>query len=92
MDCAYSDAIPLYITFIDFKKALDSINRDMMFAILRDYGIPEQIVKVIRDNSMSHVFADGHVSELFKISTIVLQGDVLAPFLFIIVIHYVSKL
>ena len=33
----------------------------------------------------------GQVSEPFAITTGVLQGDVLAPFLFIIVIDYVSK-
>jgi hypothetical protein len=29
--------IPLFITFIDFKKAFDSIDREMMFAILRHW-------------------------------------------------------
>ena len=38
------EKIPLYITFIDFKKAFDSIDRNMMFAILRHYGIPAKIV------------------------------------------------
>ena len=95
MDGAYSNDIPLFITFIDFKKAFDSIDRDMMFAILLHYGIPPIIVKAIRvlyDNSSSRVFINGQVSEPFDITTGVLQGDVLAPFLFIIVIDYVSKL
>ncbi|MBI3246239.1 MAG: hypothetical protein HYZ50_07010 [Deltaproteobacteria bacterium] len=35
---AESGKIPLFITFVDFKKAFDSIDRDMMFAILRHYG------------------------------------------------------
>lgn len=95
MDGAYSNAIPLFITFIDFKKAFDSIDRAMMFAILRHYGIPEQIVNAIRvlyDNSKSRVYIDGQVSKHFDITTGVLQGDVLAPFLFIIVIDHVTKL
>jgi exonuclease III len=95
MDGAFSDAIPLFVTFIDFKKAFDSIDRDMMFAILRHYGIPQKIVSAIRvlyDDSKSRVYVDGQLSEPFDISTGVLQGDVLAPFLFIIVIDYVSKL
>jgi len=33
--------LPLVITYIDFKKAFDSIDRKMLFAILRHYGIPE---------------------------------------------------
>ena len=34
-------------TFIDFKKAFDSINWSVMFSVLRHYGIPEVIVKSI---------------------------------------------
>lgn len=66
-----------------------------MFSILRHYGIPEKIVAAIRvlyDDSTSRVFVEGEVSEAFRVSTGVLQGDVLAPFLFIIVIDYVSNL
>lgn len=94
MDGAQVQDIPLYLTFIDFKKAFDSINREMMFAILRHYGIPSKIVDAIRvlyDQSTSRVFVNGETSKEFKITTGVLQGDVLAPFLFIIVIDYLSK-
>ena len=94
MDGAYMQDIPLFITFIDFKKAFDSIIREMMFAILRHYGITAKIVEAIRvlyDKSTSQVFVEGQLSEPFDITTGVLQGDVLAPFLFIIVIDYVSK-
>ena len=95
MDGAYTEAIPLFITFVDFKKAFDSIDREMMFSILQHYGIPKKIVSAIRvlyDNSTSRVYVDGLLSDLFKITTGVLQGDVLAPFLFIIVIDYVTRM
>ena len=39
--------LPLVVTFIDFKKAFDSINRKVMFAVLRHYGIPEAVVNAI---------------------------------------------
>jgi hypothetical protein len=48
MDGAHSDAIPLFMTFVNFKKAFDSIDRDMMFAVLLHYGIPEKTVNAIR--------------------------------------------
>ena len=32
------------VTFVDFKKAFDSINRDKMFDVLLACGIPSQIV------------------------------------------------
>ena len=31
----------------DFKKAFDSIDRKVMFAILRHYGIPEAVVNAV---------------------------------------------
>ena len=38
MDGANSPKIPLFITFVDFKKTLVSIDRAIMFAILRHYA------------------------------------------------------
>ncbi len=39
--------LPLVATFIDFKKAFESINREFIFAILRHYGVPDLVVKAI---------------------------------------------
>ena len=33
------------LTFVDFKKAFDSINRDRMFDMLLAYEIPSQIIE-----------------------------------------------
>ena len=87
--------LPLTITFIDFKKAFDSINREVMFSVLRHYGIPDKLVKaigVLYNNSKSAVMVDGNISEPFQVTTGVLQGDVLAPFLFIILIDYMLQM
>lgn len=39
--------IPLFINFIDFKKAFDSVHRESLCKILRAYGIPSKIVTII---------------------------------------------
>ena len=86
--------LPLTVTFIDFKKAFDSIDRRVMFAVLRHYGIPEAVVNAIStlyNNSKSAVMVDGNISDPFEVSTGVLQGDVLAPFLFIVLVDYLLK-
>jgi hypothetical protein len=65
-----------------------------MFNILLEYGFPVQIVAAIQqlyNNSKGIVAVNGNSSEPFNINTGVLQGDVLAPFLFIIVIDHVLR-
>ena len=65
-----------------------------MFAVLRHYVIPEPLVNTIGalyNNSKSAIMVDGNISEPFEVSTGVLQGDVLAPFLFIILVDYLLK-
>ena len=86
--------LPLTVTFIDFKKAFDSIDRKVMFAVLRHYGIPEVVVNAISalyNSSKSAVMVDGNISDTFEVSTGVLQGDVLAPFLFIVLVDFLLK-
>ena len=56
MEGAWNQQLPLSVTFIDFRKAFDSIDRLMMLAIRRHYGIHGKIVRAIRvlyDNSGS---------------------------------------
>jgi len=40
--------LPIYINFIDFEKAFDSVHRDSLWTIMKYYGIPEKIVKMIK--------------------------------------------
>ena len=42
-----SKNVPVVFTFIDFKKAFDSVHRGKMITILRSYGIPDKIVNAI---------------------------------------------
>ncbi len=40
--------------FVDFKKAFDSVHRGLLMKILLAYGIPQQIVSLIRGNVCQH--------------------------------------
>ena len=86
--------LPAVLTFVDFKKAFDSIHRGKMLEILKAYGIPETIVSAIgmmyRDTEAQVISPDGE-TEFFSILAGVLQGDTLAPLLFIIVLDYAFK-
>ena len=66
------------ITFIDFRKAFDSINCDRMLEILAAYGIPTNVLNAIhvmyKDISAAVITPEGETNA-FKIDTGVLQGD-----------------
>jgi hypothetical protein len=82
------------IVFVDFSKAFDSINRDALFHILSLYGVPAPITDAIRllyDSSHSRVKTIDGLTDFFRTLIGVLQGDTLAPFLFIIVLDYVLR-
>ena len=77
------------ITFIDFSKAFDSINRDKMFKILEAYDVPPNLLRTIialYTNTKAKVISPDGETDLFEIKMGVLQGDTLAPFLFVIVL------
>ena len=72
----------------------DTIHRGKLIEILRAYGIPEKLVEAI-EASYSETWAkirtaDGE-TEAFQILAGVLQGDTLAPFLFIIALDYALR-
>ena len=86
--------LTLAMVFVDFSKAFDSINREEMFKILEAYGIPKEIVqgiKIIYENNTAAVITPIGLTEYFKITAGIFQGDTLAPLLFIIVIDYILR-
>ena len=39
----------LSLCFVDFEKAFDSVSREAMGKVLRYYGVPEWLVKLVKD-------------------------------------------
>ena len=82
------------LTFIEFRKAFDCIDHSRMFQILEAYGIPPDVVagiRVMNKNTSAVVITPEGETEQFPIDTGVLQGDPLAPFLFIICLDYALR-
>jgi len=42
--------ILLYINFVDYEKAFDSINTDTLWKLPRHYGIPIKLVTLIKNS------------------------------------------
>jgi hypothetical protein len=86
--------LPAVLVFVDFCKAFDSINHATMFKILQAYGIPPQLVEAIKlsySNLKAKIKSPDGETDYFKIFAGVMQGDTLAPFLFIVVLDYAMR-
>ena len=82
------------LLFVDFTKAFDSIHRGKMEQILLAYGLLEETVAAIMilyRNIKVKVHSPDGDTEYFDIVAGVLQGDTLAPFIFIICLDYVLR-
>ncbi|CAB1102622.1 unnamed protein product [Ectocarpus sp. CCAP 1310/34] len=78
--------IPLYMCFVDLKKAYDSVDREMLWKVLARAGVPAKLIEVIRqlyDGMRARVrMDDGELSDWFFVTQGVRQGCVLSPLLF----------
>ena len=75
----------LYIGFIDFTKAFDTVDRPLLLAILEKIGCPPKLVSLIRmlyTNVEARLIIDGELSNLFYYNSGVKQGCKLAPTFF----------
>ena len=76
---------PLFIVFVDLKKAFDLVSRKGLFHLLEKIGCPQKLLKVVmsfHEDMKSTVLFDGSSSAVFRTKSGVKQGCVLAPTLF----------
>ena len=76
---------PLYMVFVDFSNAFDSVGRTGLWQLLRKYGYPEKfttMIEALHSGMMANVSVGGEVSESFSVTNGVNEGCVLAPTLF----------
>jgi hypothetical protein len=71
--------------FIAFKKAYDSIKREVLYNILLEFSIPKKLVRLIKvclNETYSEVHIGKLLSDKFPIQNGLKQGDALQPLLF----------
>ena len=64
--------------FIDFKKAYDLVRRVVLYNILIEFGIPMQLVRLIKmflNETYSRVQVGKHLSYMFPIKNGLKKGD-----------------
>ena len=56
----------LYISFIDYEKAFDSVDRKTMWKLLRYYGVPEMVIFLIRSTYQDMSCRIANAGQLFR--------------------------
>jgi hypothetical protein len=80
--------------FIYFKKACDSVRREVLYNILIEFGVPMELVRLIEmclNETYSEVRIGKHLSECFPIKNGVKQGDALSPLFFSFALEYAIR-
>ena len=83
---------PLYLNFLDFEKAFDSIHRDTLWKIMGQYRVPQKLITIISrlyENNEICVVNNGLQSDWVRIISGVKQGCGMSGFLFILVLDWV---
>ena len=84
----------LYINFVDYEKAFDSVDRETLWKLLRHYGVPQKLVTLIKNSyegMTCRVIHQGQLTDSFPVRTGVRQGCLLSPFLFLLAIDWIMK-
>ncbi len=76
---------PLCLTFVDVKKAFDSVSHDTILVAARRMGVPDPFINYLREfykDSRTVFEVSGERSEMVRTTRGVKQGDPLSAYLF----------
>lgn len=82
---ALDKGVPLYKVYVDFVKAYDRVDRELLWKVLEKRKVPAVIISLIRsfhEGASAAVRVDGSLAEPFTLSVGLKQGSSLSPLLF----------
>jgi hypothetical protein len=90
--CQYNETV--HQLFIDFKRAYDSVRREVLYNILIEFKVPMKLVRLIEmylNETCSKFCIGKHLSDNFSIQHNLKQGDALFPLLFNFALQYATR-
>lgn len=84
--------IDVYQIFVDYRQAYDSIYRRKLLEILRELGLLNKLIRLVKTtltNNTAYVKVQNELSRQIGIQQGLKQGDGLAPLLFNLTLEYV---
>lgn len=82
MEKAKEQNVPLYMAFVDFKKAFDSVRHTTLWEVLTRMGVDNTVVGLLKSlysRQQVAVRIEGEMSEFFDITKGVRQGCLMSP-------------
>jgi hypothetical protein len=76
--------------FVDFKRACDSVRREVLYNILIEFGIPMKL-RMCLNETYSKVHIGKHLSDSFLMQNGLKQGDALSLLLFTFALEYAIR-
>ena len=84
----------IYFCFIDYAKAFDCVGHNILWKILKEMGIPDQLTCLLRNlyAGQEATVRTGHgKTDWFQIGKRVHQGSILSPCLFNLYAEYIMR-
>ena len=84
----------IYLCFIDYAKAFDSVDHNQLWKILQEMGIPDHLTCLLRNlyAGQEAIVRTGHgTADWFQIKKGVHQGCILSPCLFNLYAKYIMR-
>ena len=84
----------IYFCFIDYAKAFDSVDHNKLWKILKEMGIPDQLICLLRNlyAGQEATVKTGHgTTDWSQIGKGVCQGCILSPCLFKLHAEYITQ-
>jgi hypothetical protein len=80
--------------FTDFKKAYDSVKRELLYNSLIEFGIPMKLARLIKmylNETYSKFWVGKHLCDIFPTRDVLKQAHALLPLLFNFALEYAIR-